>query len=40
MLEKQGLVNGDCLQMPHDMRADVVLAIIKYVTSVVSTILS
>jgi len=30
MLEKQGFVIGDCLQMPHDLQADVVLPIIKY----------
>lgn len=31
MLEKQGFVIGDCLRMPHDLQADVVLPIIKYV---------
>jgi len=30
MLEKQGFVIGDCLRMPHDLQADVVLPIIKY----------
>jgi hypothetical protein len=30
VLEKQGFVIGDCLRMPHDLQADVVLPIIKY----------
>jgi hypothetical protein len=38
MLEKQGFITGDCLQMPHDLQADVVLPIIKYVTLLLSLV--
>jgi hypothetical protein len=38
MLEKQGFVTGDCLQMPHDLQADVVLPIIKYVPFLLSVV--
>jgi hypothetical protein len=38
MLERQGFVTGDCLQMPHDLQADVVLPIIKYVPFLLSIV--